>query len=165
MGTIDGNRLLSAILPRASALTLYARQWLDAAAAEDVVQEALTVLLTQSRTPDEPLAWMYRAVRNAAIDTARAAVRRKRREQTVAAARTEWFDASAEGLLDARTAEAALCTLAPQHREIVLMRIWGDLPFSQIAGILDLSVSTVHARYTTALAELRKKLENSCPTK
>ena len=93
-------------MDRAAGLALYARQWLgdDAAVAEDVVQEALTSLLPQTPPPSDPIAWMYRAVRNAAIDQARSSSRRRRREQTVAESRREWFESSADALIDAKIA-------------------------------------------------------------
>src|SRR3954470_21740637 len=63
----------------AAALVLYARQW--CAAAEDVVQEAL-LKLAGKKPPDQEdwTPWLYRVVRNAAIDAARAESRRQRHE-------------------------------------------------------------------------------------
>lgn len=68
---IDLDRLTQLVIERVPRLTLYARQWLDSSSADDVVQDALTSLLMQRTTPDDPIAWMYRTVRNAAIDHAR----------------------------------------------------------------------------------------------
>src|SRR5687768_10372153 len=121
MGDID--RLAQLVMERAAWLTLYARQWADdASAAEDVVQEALASLLAQGPPPDDPVAWMFRAVRNAAIDQSRSASRRRRREQTVAESRREWFESRTDSLIDAQTAEAALADLPPPSREIVVLR-------------------------------------------
>jgi RNA polymerase sigma factor (sigma-70 family) len=159
------DELAQMVVSRASGLALYARQWLDAASAEDVVQEALTALLSQRCMPDDPIAWMYRAVRNAAIDHARSASRRKRREQSVAAARREWFEVRADSLIDAQIAERALRGLGADDRQIVVLRLWNDLNFSRIAEVVGLSVSTVHKRYVSALAELRKQLEKPCKNK
>jgi len=160
----DLARLTQLVAERAAAMALYARQWLDAASAEDVVQEALTALLTQPRAPDDPVAWTYRAVRNAAIDHARAASRRRRRERIVAAARREWFETAADSLIDGQTAEQALRRLPPEHREIVVLRIWGDLGLAQIGRIMHLSVTTVHERYAWALEQMRNELERPCRT-
>jgi RNA polymerase sigma-70 factor (ECF subfamily) len=147
---------------RAAGLALYARQWLDAAGAEDVVQEAFTALLMEAREPEEPVAWMYRAVRNAAIDGARSMARRKRRERTVAMAREEWFEPTTEALIDARAAEEALRQLEPVAREVVVMRIWGEMGFAEIAKVVGMAVSTVHERYREALEQMRKRLEQPC---
>jgi RNA polymerase sigma-70 factor (ECF subfamily) len=161
----ERDRVTQLVIERAPRLVLYARQWLDSAAAEDVVQDALAALLVQRSPPNEPIAWMYRAVRNAAIDSAKISARRKRREQTVAQSREEWFEARADNLIDARAAEQSLANLSADHREIVVLRIWGQLGFVQIAEIMQLSVSTVHARYTTALHQMRSNLEKPCRTK
>jgi RNA polymerase sigma-70 factor (ECF subfamily) len=163
MSSSDLDRLTRFVTERAAALALYARQWLDAAGADDAVQDALVALLGQRRAPDNPAAWLYRAVRNAAIDAARTNQRRRRREQVVALARVEWFDSSVEALIDARTAEQALRGLNPEHREVVVLRIWGELGYAEIAEVLELATSTVHDRYRAALGELRSVMESSCP--
>src|SRR4051812_18133252 len=103
MDMSDPSQLVRLVADRGPGLALYARQWLDAASAEDVVQEALTALLTQRPPPDDPVAWIHRAVRNAAIDHTRSASRRRRREETVAGSRSEWFEPTPDSLIDARS--------------------------------------------------------------
>jgi RNA polymerase sigma factor (sigma-70 family) len=161
----DRNRLARVVCERAGALVLYARQWLpDVASAEDAVQEAMTALLAQARPPDDPVAWMFRAVRNAAIDQARATSGRRRRERAVAGVRREWFEPGIDALLDAQAAERAMRQLPADSREIVVLRIWSGLGFAQIARVTGLGVSTVHGRYVAALDQLRHALEKPCPT-
>src|SRR5689334_13341532 len=111
MDPFEANRLAESVTPRLGALALYARQWAGPAAADDVVQEALVRLLALGRPPNDPVLWMFRAVRNAAIDAARTAARRHRRERAVAEARREWFEADAGSMVDARAAEASLAEL------------------------------------------------------
>jgi RNA polymerase sigma factor (sigma-70 family) len=161
----DVERLTRIVTECAAALVLYARQWLDAAGADDAVQDALVALVSQRRPPDNPAAWMYRAVRNAAIDQVRSASRRRRREQTVALEHSELFESGADALIDAKAAEQWLDGLSPERREVIVLRIWGDLGFAEIAEIMQLGVSTVHDRYQAALRELRRALEKPCPTK
>jgi RNA polymerase sigma factor (sigma-70 family) len=165
MSHSDAERLTRIVTECAAALALYARQWLDGSSADDAVQEALTALLGQREPPRNPTAWMYRAVRNAAIDAVRQAERRRRREESVARVRGSWFVPEPDSLIDARAAEESLRQLSPEQREVVVLRIWGDLTFAEIAEITQLSVSTVHDRYKTALGELRRVLEKPCPTK
>ena len=63
--------LLGRLIDRhAPALELYARQWCDTA--EDVVQEAFVKLAGQNPAPDHPAAWLFRAVRNGALNAATA---------------------------------------------------------------------------------------------
>jgi len=160
----DLTRLSDLIAARSAGLTLYARQWVDGSSAEDVLQTAMVSLLSQRKMPADPVAWMYRAVRNAAIDAARAQARRRKREQAVASARCDWFEPSADDAMDATSAEAALRQLPADAREVVVLRLWGDLGFSAIANVLGVSVSTAHSRYTAALEQLRNLLEQPCKT-
>lgn len=165
MAKTDLNRLAQTVVERAAGLVLYARQYLDAEAAQDMVQEALTALLMQRHPPDNPIAWMYRVVHNAAIDHARSASRHRRREQIVAETRPEWFEPSVDSLIDAQAAEEILRQLPEEFRQVVMLRIWGDLGFAQIAEIMRLSMSTVHERYVTALSRMRSALEKPCRNK
>jgi RNA polymerase sigma factor (sigma-70 family) len=146
----------------AARLVLYARQWLDRGAAEDVVQDVFIRLMAERRWPDEPLAWMYRAVRNAAVSAVRSDVRRRQREQTSAAMRGAWFDAPPDGLIDAPVAEAAVKALPDELREVVVLRIWSQLGFQQIAELVGVPVSTVHDRYRRGLTDIRKSMESRC---
>jgi len=165
MNHSDAEELTQTVAEWVASLVLYARQWLDVATAEDAVQDAVTALLAQQRPPRNPKAWMYRAVRNAAIDAVRVTGRRQRRERLVAQTRREWFVPASDVMLDAQTAEHSLQRLSPDLREVVVLRIWGDLGFTEIAEVMQHGVSTVHDRYKTALRELRASLEQPCPTK
>jgi DNA-directed RNA polymerase specialized sigma24 family protein len=63
-----------------------------------------------------------------------------------------------------QTAEQALRELPAEFREVVVLRIWGELGLAQIAEITQTSVSTVHKRYNDAIDRLRNLLEKPCPT-
>src|SRR5262249_42093291 len=97
----------------AAALVLYARQWCDAP--EDVVQEAFLKLVCQGKPPQDDVAWLYRVVRNGALDAARSERRRQRRE-SAAARPVRWFVEPEMDGLDAETAVAALQRLPPEQR-------------------------------------------------
>ena len=155
--------LTRVVAERAAALRLYACQLLDdPSAADDVVQDALVSLLTAARPPDDTTAWMYRVVRNAALDYRRAATRRRGRERRVAEGCREWFVPEPAANLDAEAAERCLAQLAADEREIVVLRIWGGLSFAEIGAVVGRSASTVHARYETALTRMRSALEEPC---
>ena len=62
-----------------------------------------------------------------------------------------------------RVARRRLERLEPDFREIVVMRIWGELGFAEIADVMDLSVSTAHTKYVSAIKQLRLILEKPCP--
>jgi RNA polymerase sigma-70 factor (ECF subfamily) len=156
-----GPELLGRLVDQhAAALVLYARQW--CAAPEDVVQEAFLKLVAQRPPPDNPAAWLYRVVRNAARSAARSARRRQRYEAAAAARAPAWFDdANADGL-DAATATEALQDLPPDEREVIVAHLWGGLTFEQIAEVAGCSPSTAHRRYAAGLAALRERLAIPC---
>ena len=147
---------------QAAALVLYARQW--CAVPEDVVQEAFLKLVAQRPPPDNPAAWLYRVVRNAARSAARSARRRQRYEAAAAARAPAWFDdANADGL-DAATATEALQDLPPDEREVIVAHLWGGLTFEQIAQAVGSSAATCYRRYAAGLDVLRSQLGAVCPT-
>jgi DNA-directed RNA polymerase specialized sigma24 family protein len=76
----------------ATALVLYARQWCDGP--EDVVQEAFLLLVRQVVAPDNAVGWLYRVVRNRAINAVRSRGRRSRRETAAAMHGEPWFESS-----------------------------------------------------------------------
>jgi RNA polymerase sigma-70 factor (ECF subfamily) len=146
----------------AAPLVLCARQW--CAEPEDVVQDAFVKLVRQSRQPPDAVAWLYRVVRNGAIDAARRAQRRQRRE-SAAARPVRWFVEPEVDGLDAETAVAALQDLAPDQREVIVARHWGGLSFEQIAEMAGCSASTAFRRYTAGVEALRKQLGVICPNR
>src|SRR5262245_47231391 len=159
MSPPDVARLIDAY---AAPLVLYARQWCDEA--DDVVQEAFLKLVRQSRPPRDAVAWLYRVVRNAALDAAKTARRRQRRE-SVAARPVRWFVEPAVDGLDAEAAVATLQRLPDEQREVIVARLWGGLSFEQIAEAAGCSASTAFRRYSAGVEELRKLLGVPCPNR
>ena len=150
--TLPGSELAA----KTASLALFARQWVDAATADDVVQKALVALWSQGRPPNDPLAWTFIAVRNAAISAARAAGRRRKHER--AASVREWFQPSLDDGLDAKAAEEALQELEQPFREVLILRLWGGLGFAEIAAITGTGLATAHGRYTAGIERLRLRL-------
>lgn len=144
----------------AARLVLYARQWLTRPAAEDVVQEAFVRPMGQRSAPENPRAWLFTVVRNAAISDLRGERRRIEREQ----GRDEpaLFDRAIDTPLAAQEASAALTTLPGELREVLTLRIWGALTFQEIAAVTQTPLSSVHFRYQQALRDLRTRLEEPC---
>jgi RNA polymerase sigma-70 factor (ECF subfamily) len=155
-------RTIGDLLDRhAAALGLYARQW--CAAPEDAVQDAVCKLVGLRSPPDDPAAWLFRAVRNAAIDRGKAEKRRTKREATVAKP-DRWFAEREVDGLDAVEAVAALESLPPDEREVIVARLWGGLTLEQAAAASGCSISTAHRRYEAGIAHLRERLGVKCPT-
>ncbi|MDA0161961.1 RNA polymerase sigma factor [Solirubrobacter ginsenosidimutans] len=130
----------------------------DAAAAEDIAQEAFVSALRALDRFDRrrPLApWLHRIVVNRAIDWSRA---RALRPETGA-------DTLPEPVAPETSVElgdelvAALADLGPEHRAVVVLRhLLGYTP-GEIATMLDLPRGTVNSRLRRALDALSLALE------
>ena len=144
-------------------LLLFARQWVTSRAdAEDIVQEAFVRFWRSRHQAREPAAYLYRCVKNCALEWLRAGQRRGRREEAIAKAEARSSEPlfTLELELDERRRliEAALAQLPAEQREVVVLKIWGELSFAQIAETLEVSPNTAASRYRYALAKLREQL-------
>jgi RNA polymerase sigma-70 factor (ECF subfamily) len=155
---MDAEQLGRLIDSRAAALALYARQWCRSP--DDVVQEAFAAL--SRLAPADPVAWLYRAVRNRAISAGRSEQRRRQRE--AAAASRDWFQPAPGDRLDASAAADALQSLPADEREVVVAHVWGGLSFAQIGELTSTSAATACRRYAAGLARLRERLNQPCTT-
>jgi RNA polymerase sigma-70 factor (ECF subfamily) len=140
---------------------LCARQWTRTQAdAEDVLQEAFIRFWRHQRhLPGDPAALLVTSIRRAAFDLVRRETRRSNREQSALVLEGEpisWFEPSdnaADQLL-----QDALERLPDAQRQVVALKIWGELTFDEIARQLDCSPNTAASRYRYALAKLRETL-------
>src|SRR6266516_363543 len=140
----------------APGLLLFARQWVQSAAdAEDVVQEAF-VKFWRRNHKIENRALLYAAVRSITLYFIRRDRRRARREASAFAEaepamepQFEWEDETQSALA------AAVGSLPHDQREVLVLKIWNELTFNEIAGTLEISQNTAASRYRYALANLK----------
>lgn len=151
---ISPERLAQLLDDHAAALELYARQW--CASPADVVQVAFIELARQRETPDRPVAWLFRVVRNESLSARRSASRRRRHESQ--AASENWFEESFDLPLDGAAATTALQELPDEQREAIVAHLWGGLSFEEIGEVAEVSSSTAHRRYVQGLEQLRQQL-------
>jgi RNA polymerase sigma-70 factor (ECF subfamily) len=130
----------------------------DAAAAEDIAQEAFLAAVRSldrfdGRRPFGP--WLHRIVVNRAIDWSRA--RRLRRELDLEGVAEP---AAQEQDLDSRADElsAALSTLGPEHRAVIVLRYLLEYTPGEIAELLGLPRGTVNSRLRRGLDQLEEGL-------
>jgi RNA polymerase sigma-70 factor (ECF subfamily) len=144
----------------APGLLLFARQWVHSAAdAEDIVQEAFVKFWRRNHNIHNR-ALLYSAVRSIALDFIRRDMRRARRETTVFAEAEASIEPQFELEDDSQSALAAAVDLLPcDQREVLVLKIWNDLTFSEIAGTLGISQNTAASRYRYALSNLKKTLQ------
>jgi RNA polymerase sigma-70 factor (ECF subfamily) len=155
-------------------LLIFARQWLPSVAdAEDAVQEAFIRFWRKHRVfQTENQGLLFAAVRSAALDHLRRENRRLRREQTAFFDGGAALNMAAAGSLfepvqpclgasqeQAQLLESAVRQLPPEQREVVALKVWGELTFAEIAVALGIPQNTASSRYRYALSSLRKILQ------
>jgi RNA polymerase sigma-70 factor, ECF subfamily len=136
-------------------LTAYACcRGVDFASAEDAVQQVfLRLLLRPISMPENPTAYLYRAVRNASLN-----LRRDLQKEVGIRGEDAWLlgpDGNAE---EALSVQAALNELPEEQREAVFLKIWGGMTLLEIAGVLEIPMNTAASRYRYALEKLRQRL-------
>jgi RNA polymerase sigma-70 factor (ECF subfamily) len=145
-------------------LLLFARQWTRSLAdAEDVLQEAFVRFWRhQRKLGGEPFALLVTSIRRSAIDLGRQQTRRAAREdaQHDGDLASPLFEPSANSAADERriVIEHAIQALPPEQRQVLVLKIWGELTFEQIAAQLEISPNTAASRYRYALTALRHQL-------
>lgn len=143
-------------------LLLCARQWTrNLQDAEDVVQDAFVRYWRHQRYLDaNPLPLLLTSVRRSALDLARRQTRRVLREQKLVdpSAEASWFETPQTFDEETQGLEAALQQLPLEQREVIALKIWGELSFEQIGAQLGLSPNTVASRYRYALQALKRRL-------
>ena len=58
--------------------------------------------------------------------------------------------------------QEAMQQLQPSDRELVILRIWSGLTWSEIAELTHTSSSGAHRRYAAALQTLKQNLDPTC---
>src|SRR5207244_13482730 len=100
---------------------------------------------------------LYAIVRSTALDFIRRDSRRARREMVAFAESEESIEPKFEFADEEQQALAAAMDRLPHdQREVLVMKIWNELTFAEIASALEISQNTAASRYRYALAALKK---------
>jgi RNA polymerase sigma-70 factor (ECF subfamily) len=131
----------------------------DGAAAEDIAQESFLAAIRSldrfdRRRPFSP--WLHRIVINRAIDWARS---RALRAEVGDAGLAAVADESAARQRFSQPVVAALASLSPEHRAVIVLRHLLEYTPSEIAELLDLPRGTVNSRLRRGLDELADRLQ------
>lgn len=163
---------LGLFLDHRTDLLAYARRIVgDHADAEDVVQEAYLRFAdaAKSRLIDEPVKYLYRIVRNLAIDGRRRLVVQAGRfvangELAIRLLPDDSSpEAAATGRADLRALETAIAELPERTRTALEMHRFGGFTLKQIAERLGVSLGTAHALVVEGLEHCRAKLHRPRP--
>jgi RNA polymerase sigma-70 factor, ECF subfamily len=130
-----------------------------AARAEDAVHDAFVRMCRNSagEGKGDLVAYAYAAVRNAAIDQRR----RMKAQPKMDSIFNGDHDAAERGAIEAEreaVVAAAIQDLPEEQREAVVLRIYAQLTFAQIAQVVDAPLQTVATRYRRSLERLRERL-------
>lgn len=155
-----------------AALVAYASSILgDRGRAEDALQQVFFKLLKgkmELAVPAKP--YLFRAVRNTALSMMRRSAYQVPLDDELREGgalehgskeryRDSWFEAPTELSYWSSKLESAIRELPPEQSEVLVMRIWGEMTFDEIAAVLDISINTVASRYRYALAKLRERIQ------
>jgi RNA polymerase sigma-70 factor (ECF subfamily) len=146
------------IADHAPKLLLFARPKARSEAdAQDLVQEALVECWRRNGDGPPPLPLVFATIHRRAIDLARQEDRRASREQVVAVDESQpWFDTGVEEREFSRVIQRALAELPAEQREVITLKIWGELTFAEIGESLEIPANTAASRYRYGMSELRK---------
>lgn len=127
--------------------------------AEDAIQEAFCRLFRLNKKPRRLKAYVFRAVRNAAVDQIR------RSPPPSEPLDTFIFDpgaspreAAADSEFNGKVSQALL-SLSEDERETIVQHLFAHITFRDIARIRQSPLGTVVAWYRRGVTKLRKKLE------
>lgn len=140
------------------------RRTLHKETAEDLTSSVFLKALESIRSfnpaKGELLTWLYRIARNTLIDHYRGSSYRKTVdiENVWDLAGDEVTSLLAERSIDAKSLHEALNTLNPAQREIVMLRIWEDLSYKEIASLTGKSEGSAKVMFSRAVADLRTKM-------
>ena len=151
------HRHLTDLLPR---LTAFARALLNESdLANDLVQEAASRALSARSVPIDPpayRAWMFRIVRNAALDE----LRRQRRNTLPPEPAPDAFGGD-DAWIAKITVEQGLACLSADHREIIALIEIAGFSYAETADILRIPVGTVMSRITRARSALLSAIQSN----
>jgi RNA polymerase sigma-70 factor, ECF subfamily len=129
--------------------------------AEDATQQTLVAIwrdLPQLRDPARFDAWSYRLLVRACYAEGRA-VRRWSPNLQVLPEDAPTTSSALDGVIDRDQLETAIRRLSVDHRTVLVLHHYADLPPDRVAQILEIPVGTVHSRLHYAMRAMRAALE------
>jgi RNA polymerase sigma-70 factor (ECF subfamily) len=103
-------------------------------------------------------AYLFACVRNAVLNEVKILNRHAPLDPDSAHSTSTWFTPPDRDYAAELNLRRALSVLPDEQREVIVLHIWGELTFSQIATLLDISANTAASRYRYAVAKLRETM-------
>jgi RNA polymerase sigma-70 factor, ECF subfamily len=133
--------------------------------AEDVLQTVFVRMVGKRRKLAKARclnAYVYRIARNEAASYRR----RRHRDRQHAAVREPWLDPPQSGQTHSEIVdllETALSRLPESQRQVVVMKVYREKTFQEIAQFLEISLNTAASRYRYGMEKLRNLLKEQLP--
>lgn len=134
----------------------------DAQLAADAAQDTWLALIEQTdkfSAAQNFRAYLYRAARNRVIELQRAANRARRATRQA----PPLVKAASGDPEQANRLNTALMELPADQREVVLLRIYEDMKFGEIAEVTGANLKTVESRHRLAMEKLQQWLSGDAP--
>jgi len=127
----------------------------ESSRAQDAVHQVFLKLIETGGIKNalDPKAYLFASVRNNLLNDQKS----RQRNVPIDADRL-WFEAPDRDHAAEENLRRALQALPDDQRQVVVLHIWGELTFSQVAEILSISANTAASRYRYALAKLREAM-------
>ncbi|MFR4417534.1 MAG: RNA polymerase sigma factor [Akkermansia sp.] len=113
------------------------------------------------------LSYVFASIRRLAVDYGRKSDRRQKREDEACASERDedvytdpWFSSAAADEELKQFMEMQLRKLPSKFSEVIVLKIWGEQTFQQIAETLEISQNTAASRYRYGIDLLRRALRN-----
>jgi RNA polymerase sigma-70 factor (ECF subfamily) len=120
------------------------------ASAEDVLHQVFARLLRGGiEIAGSPVPYLYRAVRNAALND----LRNRARDVVLD---DGWLESPPDMPDAGLVLESALRDLPVEQREVITLRVWGEMTFDEVATTLGIAPKTAESRYRYGLSKLKE---------
>ena len=119
-------------------------------AAEDAIHNAFQRLLRRGSAPADLRPYVFRCVRNAAIDNLR---QDKRREDSIFDLSNDTGQQSARGL--GAELQQLLTQLSEDEHETIVLKVFDGMTLQEIADLRDASINTVGSWYRRGIEKLK----------
>jgi RNA polymerase sigma-70 factor, ECF subfamily len=127
----------------------------DRSRAQDAVHQVFLRMLESGdlRQIADMKAYLFASVRNAILNDTKVQQR-----NVVLDEESAWFEPPHRDYAAELNLRRALRALPEDQREVIVLHVWGEFTFLQIAEILEISSNTAASRYRYGLAKLRESM-------
>ena len=137
------------------ALLLFARSICgEHGRAQDAVHQVFLKIMDRAdlRTIGNLKAYLFASVRNELLNESKTVQRMVTLDDDL------WFEPPHRDFVAEANLRSALAGLPDEQRQVVVLHVWGELAFAEIAEVLGMNANTVASRYRYALAKLREAM-------